>query len=97
MAFSTWYVENGSYFRLKNITLGYTLPKAFLNSTFTKLRIYAAVQNALTITKYSGYDPEISSGSPNDNSNFIFTRGIDQGGNQRPNPTTYRLGLQLNF
>jgi len=97
MAFSTWYVENGSYFRLKNITLGYTLPKAFLNSTFTKLRIYAAVQNALTITKYSGYDPEISSGSPNDNNNFIFTRGIDQGGNQRPNPTTYRLGLQLNF
>jgi len=97
MAFSTWYVENGSYFRLKNITLGYTLPKAFLNSTFTKLRIYAAVQNALTITNYSGYDPEISSGSPNDNSNFIFTRGIDQGGNQRPNPTTYRLGLQLNF
>lgn len=97
MAFSTWYVENGSYFRLKNITLGYTLPKVFLNSTFTKLRIYAAVQNALTLTRYSGYDPEISSSSPNDNSNFIFTRGIDEGGNQRPNPTTYRLGLQLNF
>ena len=95
MAFSSWYVENGSYFRMKNITFGYTLPKTFLNSTFTKLRVYAAVQNAFTLTKYSGYDPEISSSSPGDNTNYIFSRGIDQ--TQRPNPTTYRLGLQLNF
>jgi hypothetical protein len=95
MAFSSWYVENGAYFRMKNITLGYTLPKNFLNSTFTKFRVYVAIQNAFTLTKYSGYDPEISSSSPNDNSNFIFSRGIDQ--IQRPNPSTYRLGLQLNF
>ena len=95
MAFSSWYVENGAYFRMKNITLGYTLPKRLLNSTFSKLRIYAAVQNAFTITKYSGYDPEISSSSPTDNTNYIFSRGIDQ--IQRPNPSTYRLGLQLNF
>jgi TonB-linked SusC/RagA family outer membrane protein len=95
MAFSSWYVENGAYFRMKNITLGYTLPKSFLNSTFTKLRVYVAFQNAFTITKYSGYDPEISSQSPNDNNNYIFTRGIDQ--LQRPNPSTYRMGLQLNF
>lgn len=95
MAFSSWYVENGAYFRMKNVTLGYTLPKAFLNSTFTKCRFYVAVQNAFTLTKYSGYDPEISSSSPGDNTNYIFSRGIDQ--TQRPNPTTYRLGLQLNF
>jgi len=95
MAFSSWYVENGAYFRMKNITLGYTLPKTLLNSTFTKCRFYVAVQNAFTITKYSGYDPEISSSSPGDNNNYIFQRGIDA--TQRPNPTTYRLGLQLNF
>lgn len=95
MAFSSWYVENGAYFRMKNITLGYTLPKTLLNSTFTKLRIYIAIQNAFTLTKYSGYDPEISSQSPNDSNNYIFTRGIDQ--IQRPNPSTYRFGLQLNF
>src|SRR5665648_10350 len=95
MAFSSWYVEDGAYFRMKNITLGYTLPKTFLNSTFTKLRVYVAIQNAFTITKYSGYDPEISSQSPNDSNNYIFTRGIDQ--IQRPNPSTYRFGLQLNF
>ena len=95
MAFSSWYVENGSYFRMKNVTLGYTLPKSFLNSTFTKFRVYVAIQNAFTLTKYSGYDPEISSQSPTDSNNYIFTRGIDQ--IQRPNPTTYRFGLQLNF
>ena len=95
MAFSSWYVENGAYFRMKNVTLGYTLPKTLLKSTFSKLRVYVAVQNAFTLTKYSGYDPEISSSSPNDNTNFIFSRGIDQ--TQRPNPTTYRFGLQLNF
>jgi len=95
MAFSSWYVENGAYFRMKNVTLGYTLPKTLLKSTFSKLRVYVAVQNAFTLTKYSGYDPEISSSSPNDNTNFIFTRGIDL--TQRPNPTTYRFGLQLNF
>ena len=95
MAFSTWYVENGAYFRMKNITLGYTLPKTLLNSTFTKFRVYIAIQNAFTLTKYTGYDPEISSSSPNDNNNYIFARGIDM--TQRPNPTTYRFGLQLNF
>ena len=95
MAFSSWYVENGSYFRMKNVTLGYTLPKTLLKSTFSKLRVYIAVQNAFTLTKYSGYDPEISSSSPGDNNNYIFSRGIDQV--QRPNPTTYRFGLQLNF
>ena len=95
MAFSSWYVENGAYFRMKNVTLGYTLPKELLSSTFTKLRVYVAIQNAFTLTKYSGYDPEISSSSPYDNNNYIFSRGIDQ--IQRPNPSTYRLGLQLNF
>jgi hypothetical protein len=95
LAFSSWYVENGNYLRVKNITLGYTLPKTICNNAFNKLRVYVAVQNALTLTKYSGYDPEVSSGSPYDNNNYIFSRGIDT--NQRPNPTTYRFGVQLNF
>ncbi len=93
--FSTWYVENGSYLRLKNISVGYTIPQALLNNTFEKLRVYAAVQNALTLTKYSGYDPEISSSSPNDNDNYIFERGIDM--YQRPNPRIVRFGVQLTF
>jgi len=95
LAFSSWYVENGSYFRLKNLTLGYTLPSDVLGNVFSKIRVFASAQNLFTITKYSGYDPEISSYSPNDNNIAIFARGIDQ--YQRPNPTTYRFGLQLNF
>jgi TonB-linked SusC/RagA family outer membrane protein len=95
LLFSDWYVEKGDYLRVKNISIGYTLPSSFLKNTFDKFRIYAAIQNALTLTKYSGFDPEISSGSPDDNDNYIFQRGIDV--YNRPNPRIIRLGLQINF
>jgi outer membrane receptor protein involved in Fe transport len=95
LVFSDWYVESGNYLRVKNISLGYTLPANFLKGTFDKFRIYVAVQNALTLTNYSGYDPEISSYSPDDNNNYIFQRGVDL--YNRPNPRIFRLGLQLNF
>ena len=95
LAFSSWYVESGDYIRLKNMTLGYTLPSNFAQGTFSKIRFFVSAQNLFTITKYSGYDPEISSNSPDDNKVAIFGRGIDE--YQRPNPTTYRVGLQLNF
>lgn len=51
------FVENGSYMRLKNISLGYTLPKI---KGIQQIRIYASVNNLLTITKYSGFDPEVN-------------------------------------
>lgn len=92
--FSTWYVEKGDFLRVKNISIGYNLPQNLFN-TFEKFRIYASVQNALTLTRYSGYDPEISSSSPDDNNNYIFQRGIDM--YQRPNPRIVRLGVQLTF
>ena len=95
LAFSSWYVENGNYFRLKNLTLGYTLPSQISGKVFDKVRFYVSAQNLLTLTNYSGYDPEISSYSPDDNNIAIFARGIDQ--YQRPNPSTYRFGIQLNF
>ncbi|KMQ68599.1 TonB-dependent receptor [Chryseobacterium sp. FH2] len=54
-------IEDGSFLRLNNLTIGYTLPKGALESAFVKnLRIYATVNNVFTITKYSGYDPEAS-------------------------------------
>ena len=80
---------------MKNLSLGYTLPQSLLKNAVAKLRIYVAIQNAITITKYSGYDPEISSISPNDPSAYIFQHGIDQ--DQHPNPRIYRVGIQLNF
>ncbi len=93
---SDWWLENGDYLRLRNITLGYTLPQRIINGigghVFTRIRVYVAAQNLVTITKYSGYDPEIST---QNGGNYIFTRGIDDG--QLPQPRTILAGLQLGF
>lgn len=86
---SEFYLEDGSYLRLKNVQLGYTLPfKASSKMYMQKLRIYLSVQNAFTLTRYSGYDPEVSS-------NALFTRGVDQ--NSYPNARTYSVGLNVTF
>ena len=57
---NSYYVENGSYFRMKNLQLGYTFPKSFANNTFSNLRLYVQATNLFTITGYSGLNPEIS-------------------------------------
>ncbi|GAA4446924.1 TonB-dependent receptor [Ravibacter arvi] len=95
---SDWWLENGSYARLRNITLGYSFPKSMLSSigngkVFSTLRIYVAAQNLFTITNYSGYDPEVS--TQNDG-NYIFSRGIDDR-QQLPQPRTFLGGLQIGF
>ena len=60
---SDLYVYDGSYLRLKNIQLGYTLPAALTQKVFiSSLRFYVAAENLFTFTKYHGFDPEISSG-----------------------------------
>lgn len=59
--FSDYYIQNASWFKLDNITLGYTLQNP-LGNDHSKLRIYGAVQNVFTITEYDGIDPEIFSG-----------------------------------
>jgi len=92
LAFSDWYVEKGDYIRLKNLVFGYTLPEM---KNAMSLRMYVAFQNLLTISNYSGYDPEISSQNPYDNNNYIFQRGVDL--YNHPNPTIYRFGVQFNF
>jgi hypothetical protein len=57
---SDFYVEDGSYLRIKNVTLGYTIPKAIINKIGVRnVRIYADAQNLVTFTKYSGLDPEV--------------------------------------
>jgi hypothetical protein len=58
--FHSWAVEDGSFLRINNITLGYTMPSKLLNRIFIEnLRIYATVNNIFTFTNYSGYDPEV--------------------------------------
>lgn len=98
---STRYIEDGSYLRLKNITLGYTVP--FNSSFFKSIRGYVSAQNLFTITDYSGYDPEIgtrpdlanNANSGNPGNNPTMNAGVDYG--QYPQPRTFLIGLQLGF
>jgi TonB-linked SusC/RagA family outer membrane protein len=89
LAISDRYVEDGSYLRLNNITLGYDLP-INQNNTIKGANIYVTGQNLLTLTNYSGYDPEITS--------FMWTgliNGVDWNG--PPNSRNILIGLNLNF
>lgn len=71
---STWHIEDGSYMRIREITLGYTFPKLFLKRLgIRNFRIYASAFNPFTFTKYSGYNPEVST-----NSSPIM-QGVDYG------------------
>ena len=85
---SDYYLENASFFKLDNITLGYTFP----HTDKMYIRLYGTVQNVLTITKYSGLDPEALSV---DSATNRATFGIDN--NLYPRPQTYLLGLNVNF
>ena len=85
---STFFVEDGSYMRLKLLQIGYTLPKNVLGPKMTA-RISLSAQNLFTITGYSGMDPETAAmGS-------VTEAGIDWTG--YPNPRTFLLGVNLNF
>lgn len=58
---STWHVEDGSYLRIKNISLGYTFPMSLVNKVCLQAaRIYCSIQNPFTFTRYEGYNPEVS-------------------------------------
>jgi TonB-linked SusC/RagA family outer membrane protein len=89
---SSMFVEDGSFLRLKNLSLGYNLPEAFCKKMkLQSVYIYANGQNLLSFTKYSGYDPEVSSTSVSDDTNF----GIDNGA--YPNPKVYTIGIKMDF
>ncbi|MCK5788671.1 MAG: hypothetical protein KAH32_06720, partial [Chlamydiia bacterium] len=96
LVFSDWYVESGDYLRIKNIAIGYTFDQGLFDGVFSKFRLYGSVQNLYTFTNYSGYDPEISTDASFAGASAnTFARGIDYF--NRPNPTMYRFGVQLNF
>ena len=81
---SSYYVEDGSYMRVKTLTLGYTIPTTVLNRIAAKqLRLYVSAQNLLTLTKYTGFDPEVGS------------RGVDLG--VYPQARVFLAGLNLGF
>lgn len=85
------YVEDGSYLRIQNLTVGYSLPQNLLSKVkITRLKVYGSVQNLYTFTKYTGYDPEIGSFNQN-----VLLSGVDNG--RYPTPRTYSLGINLEF
>jgi len=85
------YVEDGSYLRIQNVTLGYSIPTDVISKLkLSRLRIYASVQNLYTFTDYSGYDPEV--GSFNQDALFM---NIDNG--RYPTPRTFTMGMNVEF
>ncbi|NVO21258.1 MAG: TonB-dependent receptor [Bacteroidetes bacterium] len=91
LAFSDRYVEKGSYTRVKNLQIGYTLPQELSNTLkIVKLRFYVGATNLLTFTKYDGFDPEIGTG---------YFGSLDLGVDRAfyPQPRTFVAGLNLTF
>jgi TonB-linked SusC/RagA family outer membrane protein len=90
---SSRWIEDGSYLRLKNVIVGYTLPADIFGPQATavikRLRLYVSGQNLITITGYKGYDPEIGS------KNGTLTNGVDFG--QYPSARTFQFGIQAGF
>lgn len=85
------YIEDGSYLRVKNISLGYTFPKKMLSKAkIESLRLYTNIQNLWTITGYSGYDPEVGVSTTSAN-----VYGLDNG--RYPSPTAYSVGVNVTF
>ena len=83
------WLEDGSYFRLRNVTLGYNVPKGFSERIrLSNARIFVTGQNLLTFTNYSGLDPDFT--APD-----IWRRGHDEV--RYPNAKTFLVGLQFNF
>ncbi|WP_170179825.1 SusC/RagA family TonB-linked outer membrane protein [Flavivirga rizhaonensis] len=93
---SSYFVEDGSYFRLRNLNVGYSLPSDVIEKLgLSNLRIYASAQNVFTITDYSGSDPEIGQNADINGNSSVTTRGIDAGA--YPLSKTFTLGLNLKF
>jgi TonB-linked SusC/RagA family outer membrane protein len=83
------YIEDGSYLRLKNLSVGYTFPKNFVKG-INSLYLYASANNLFTITKYSWYDPDVNSYS-----NDPIRKGVDM--SSYPSSRTYSMGLKVIF
>lgn len=99
-AYTDRWLENGDFFRLKTLELGYTLPKTWVTKAMLEnVRIYTAMENLFTITGYSGYTPDLgvntgdgATGSGTDN---VMSRGCDDG--RYPSARTISFGLQVTF
>jgi TonB-dependent starch-binding outer membrane protein SusC len=86
-----YFYEDASFARLRNLSIGIDLAKAFKLKTFRKLQLVLSGRNLVTLTKYTGFDPEVSSGTDNS----AWDRGTDH--NTMPNLRSYQVGLNFGF
>lgn len=97
---SDYYIESGSYLRLKVVQLGYTLPEKYTKRIkMEKIRVFVGAQNLLTFTKYSGFDPEIGQNVNNVNGQRFQSPtdfGVDRGGTY-PQARTWQFGINASF
>ena len=84
------YIENGDFFRISNVTLGYDFSHLIKGNWISKARLYVSAQNLFTFTKYSGMDPEIGYGFDED-----WVSGIDLG--YYPSARTFLVGVNIQF
>lgn len=85
---SDFFIEDGSFLRLRNTSLGYTIPKRVTEfAKVNRVRLYVSAENLLTLTPYKGYDPEIGGG--------VFSNGIDRG--IYPQARTILGGVNITF
>ena len=93
---NSYYVENGSFLKLKNFVVGYTFPKQLLQkSSISNLRIYIQGENIFTLTKYEGLDPETSNAEVGAGSGSDLRKGIDMGG--WPTSRNFIFGVNFRF
>jgi TonB-dependent starch-binding outer membrane protein SusC len=92
--FHSWAVEDGSFLRISNITLGYKIPKKIIKHVgMSQLRLFATVYNAWIFTNYTGYDPEVS--ATRSSGYAQLTPNVDF--SAYPKSRTYTMGLNVNF
>lgn len=90
---STWWLQDGSFMRVKNVTLGYSIPTKIFADKISRARVYVSAENLLTFTKFPGFNPEINSGEGDDYNQL--TPGLDFGG--YPLSRTITFGINVSF
>jgi hypothetical protein len=90
---STWWLEDASFLRIKNLTVGYTLPSKLFNDKISRFRVYMNAQNLATFTSYPLFNPEVNVGEGDDYAQL--TPGLDFG--TYPIARTITLGLNIQF
>jgi hypothetical protein len=92
-------VEDGSFFRLKNVQVGYTLPGRLLGASLTSSRVFVSATNLWTITGYTGLDPEVQTWGADEfgvsRSTNQLRSGTDQG--NIPQPRVFQFGISVGF